>query len=592
MARHGGDAIPQILQHRAGSRPLLARAFVMLPTREEGAVKRLLVAAASTLSLAVLSLSATPAAMASGYLNGKHPTCEQNAVTCTEVYQPVGRYYTGHDEPSLLFYSRAPGSGNNDLYRLTLPTDPPRLPVQNGTGGTFNFQLHPAFWFGMAMCDDQSAPNPGGSSVGPNVPCTPDSDANIYNSPDLSSPRYIGLHPGTAFMEMQFYPPGWAPWPAGNSCAATQWCAALNIDSLSENMNTGQTLNPTCASVTGLEYVNFAFITKNGVAQAPANPVDATLATYTPNPAQDLFMNSGDRLRVAMRDTSSGFRVVIHDLTTGQTGSMTASAANGFGEVQFAPSPSTSCTNIPTNFHPMYSTSGTATRVPWAAHSYNVAFSDEIGHFEYCNGVNPTTGACNSAGVNDPTGLDSDDVACFSPAQSTRVRIGGCLGSDLDFDGVPYQKTWPGTLPSSVQDALVHPSPIRFTSPLFNGTHNYSQVAFEADLSRIEPTCQRFISNPASPSPGTGCVNPPPGAAFYPFYSTTAAGGHCRWQLGGPFIPGTSNNFGGSSTTEFGSLLALFYPQFASAGPPATTLGPSYRYNDFRRILSTNPCPA
>ena len=79
--------------------------------------------------------------------------------------------YTGHDEPSTLFYSNIPGSGNNNLYFLTLPKDPPTLPKQHGTGGTFNFQLRPAFWFGMAMCDSQSAPNPG-------MPCKPDTNAN------------------------------------------------------------------------------------------------------------------------------------------------------------------------------------------------------------------------------------------------------------------------------------------------------------------------------------------------------------------------------------------------------------------------------
>ncbi len=142
----------------------------------------------------------------------------------------------------------------------------------------------------------------------------------------------------------------------------------------------------------------------------------------------------------------------------------------------------------------MYSTSSTATRVPWAAHPYNVAFSDEIGHFEYCNGVNPTTLGCNNAGVNDPSGRDGDDVFCFSPAQSTSVKVGGCLGSDADFDGVPYQNTWPGTFSNASQDALVHPFPIRFTSPLFNGTHNYAQAAFETDLPRIE-----FATSPPHP---------------------------------------------------------------------------------------------
>ena len=549
-------------------------------------MKRLLIGAVSVLSLAAFSLPAASSALATSHSGYGHPFCSQNAVTCTELNQYVGAY-TGHDEPSALFYSNTAGSGNNATYSMTLPTDPPSLPRQDGQGGTFNFQLHPAFWFGMAMCDDQSAPNPGGSSFGATVPCAAGSDSNIFNSSDPTSPSYIGLHPGTAFMEMQFYPPGWVSWPAGNSCSATRWCAALNIDSLSENMNTGQLLNNTCQARAGLEYVNFAFITKNGVSQAPANPVNSTSATFTPSRAKDLFMHSGDTLTVAMGDTANGLRIVINDHTTGQSGSMTASAANGFGEVKFAPT-GTSCTNIPTNFHPEYSTSSENTRVPWAAHSYNVAFSDEIGHFEYCNAADESTGTCTSAGVTDPSGVDGDDVGCFNSSDSTRIRVGGCLGTDVDFDGPEYGNTWPGTFSNAAQDAQFHPAPIRFTSPLFNGSSNYARVAFEADLPRIEgstnPPCQRFISNPASPSPGTGCVNPPVGASFYPFFSTTSVGGQCQWQLGGPFITGTTNNFGGSSAAEFGPLLSLAYP--AANGMP------SFRFNNFRNVLTSNPCPA
>src|SRR6266705_2370290 len=279
------------------------------------------------------------------------PLCEDNAPTCTETYQ---RYnyegnYTGHDEPALLFYSNRAGSGNSNVYRITLPKDPPTLPKQDGKGGTFNFQLHPAFWFGMAMCDTQSDPNF-------TTTCTPDSDTNIFDNPNPSAPDYIGHHPGTAFMEMQFYPPGWVAWPPGHSCDPTHYCAALNIDSFSDNANTGQINNAACLNTVGIEPVNFAFITKNGVAHAPANPVDATLATYTPNPRKDLFMNPGDTLIVDMHDTASGFEVVIHDLTTGETGSMTASVRNGFGQVKFDPN-STTCQNIPYAFHPMYSTS-------------------------------------------------------------------------------------------------------------------------------------------------------------------------------------------------------------------------------------------
>jgi hypothetical protein len=432
----------------------------------------------------------------------------------------------------------------------------------------------------MAMCDDQSSPNPGASN---NVACTPDSDLNIYDSPDPTSSHYIGLHPGTAFMEMQFYAPGWAPWPAGDSCDATRWCAALNIDSLSSNDNTGLDNNQACLDVAGIEPVNFAFITKTGVAHAPANPIDATLATYTPNQATDLFMNSGDVLTVDMHDTAAGFQVVINDLTSGQSGSMTASVANAFGQVLYAPAAST-CSVVNQPFHPAYATSSESTRVPWAAHSYNVAFSDEIGHFEYCNGVQPHTGVCNGKNRSDPLG---DDAFCFGPSQSTRVRVAGCLGTDIDFDGVPYGNVWPGTFSDAASDARVHPSSVLFTSPLFLGSQNYSRVAFETDLPRIEfatdPPCQRHLSNPADPSPGSGCVNPPVGASFYPFFSTGSSGGSCVWQLGGAHIPGTTNLFGGSSAAEYGGLLSSFYPD--SNGQP------TYRYNNFHNTLGSNPCP-
>ena len=129
---------------------------------------------------------------------------DRNGSLCTEVYNSIGYggSYTGHDEPSLLFYSNVPGSGNTSTYFLRLPEDPPTLPKQDGTGGTFNFQLHPAFWVGMALCDDQSSPNPGGSAISPNIPCTPDSDRNIFDNSNPKKKDYIGKHPGTAFMEM------------------------------------------------------------------------------------------------------------------------------------------------------------------------------------------------------------------------------------------------------------------------------------------------------------------------------------------------------------------------------------------------------
>jgi hypothetical protein len=122
-----------------------------------------------------------------------------------------------------------------------------------------------------------------------------------------------------------------------------------------------------------------------------------------------------------------------------------------------------------------------------------------------------------------------------------------------------------------------------FTSPTTHG-RNYSTVAFETDLPGIE--LQGAQANPpfCDPISGANCVNPPAGAQFYPFFSTTLRQGVCNWQEGGPFIPGTVNDFGGSSTTEFGSLLQSVFPE---PGFTTATLILNFNSGDMR-----NPCQA
>ena len=556
--------------------------------------------AISTCGILLLLASAALAQSGASFRQKTFSCDDPTGILCTEVYQSIGYHgaYTGHDEPSVLFYSAVAGSGNTMVYLLQLPKEPPTLPKQDGTGGTSNFQLHPAFWFGMAMCDDQSAPNPGGSSVGPNILCTPDSDLNIFDSTDSTAGDYMGKHPGTAFMEMQFYPPGWFI-----GCES-RWCSALTIDSLSENQNTGAGNNAACGGA--IEYVNRAFITKSGIPTGPPSPLFQNAKSFTPT-SDTLFYNPGDVLRVVLRDTAHGLKITITDLTTGQSGSMTASAANGFAEILFDPT-GTNCNpathNIPYDFHPMYATSSEHTRVVWAAHSYNIAFSDEIGHFEYCNDVRREGGSCTQDGVHDldngrPTGAE-DDFGCFDAAFASvkgLVPIGGCTSTDFDFDGVAYQLVWPGTFADTAADEQLHPRSIGFTSPLFTNSssgaqQNYERVAFEADLPRIEsntnPPCQRHVVNPADPNPGSGCVNPPKGSNFYPFFSTREGSSACTWQLGGANIPGTDNIFGGSSTTEFGPPLELAYPSTPLPGTSTPTV--TIRINNFRQILPNNPC--
>jgi hypothetical protein len=543
----------------------------------------LLVAGATLAAVSVAG--AGPAAGASQHAA---INCAYSAV-CAEVANPsevFGSEYVGHDEPTTAFYSNIPGSGSHMTYSVRLPHDPsPANP--NTPGKSYQFELNGALWFGMALCATQSYPEQVST-------CTPDSDSNITAS--------LARHPGTAFMELQFYPPGWVPWPTwqvavgASSCDPTRWCAAINIFSLAENPLTGQLLNPTCRGVTGTEYVNFAFLTRNGRTTAPPNPVQSTTATFTPDPKNDLFMKSGDNLKVSLHDTPNGLRAVIRDLTSGQTGSMTTSAANGFGQVQFEPT-GTSCNNIPYDFHPMYSTSSEQTRTIWAAHTTNISFTDEIGHFENCNGPNPIPAtpfgvdasgnpiACptgNTEGFGSGTSpTDGDDNFCFPASEALRIHVSGCTDTNTGFDGLPYQPVWPDG------NRRLHPQPFLFSSPLTGpgDSVNYSRVAFEADLPRIEGGQCRLAGVGCQLLPTTDKGTP---TAFYPFFSAFQNGigdeqgnGRCVWAFG-THLRG-ANDFGRNA--QYGPPLQSTYLALGGGGSTVQF------FNDFRQVMP-NPCPA
>ncbi len=508
--------------------------------------------------------------------------CDWQSTYCADLWthKDSWGYYSGHDEPSLMFYSTTPGSGNDMVYNLTIPVEPPTPPAQDGSGGTYNFQLQPVFWFGMAMCDTQSAPNYTHA-------CAADSDANIFNGSDPAAADYIGHHPGTAYMELQFIPPGWAA-----SCSQQVWCVDLTVDSFSFDNATNQFNNPACRNTIGDEPVNNTYLTFDGIPAFPANPLRLPYGTSAFDNNEIFFVFPGDQVQVSFHDTPLGLRVSVFDLTQGFAGFMTAGPQSGFAQVTFNPQ-GNRCALRPYAFHPMYGTSTPDTRVTWAAHSYNVAFSGEIGHFEYCSAID-SSGNCTSgdAGLdqngNPSPNADADDQECFGPGSPFLppgfIQIGGCIFNDIDFDGVSYGFNWPGTETPANLDSQIHPSPIQFTSPVFfdssGNAGNYSQVAFETDL----PGLETQSTTACNTQTGANCVNPPPGAAFYPIYTTGSAGGGCVWQLGGNQIPGTTNTFGGNSGVEYGPVTAFLYPV---SGGKLSVLS----YQDFHRTLATNPCP-
>jgi hypothetical protein len=460
---------------------------------------------------------------------------------CTEIaandrngFEDNG-HYVGHDEPDLGFFSGQPGSATRMTYHTVLPVDPKTPPSRAFGGSTHEFELTPAIWFGLTLCDTESYPE--GSNI-----CPRDSDSNIQVPPRPD-------HSGAAFMELQMYPPGFAP---AISCSQRRWCAALTIDSLQANFGAlhnpgtppGAVSNPNCT-----EPVNFAFLTKSGQPGGPPGPDKQTAATFTPTP-DTLRMNSGDSLTVQVRDTSAGVLTRITDDTTHQSGVMVASVANGFRHIVWDPVNFT-CKGRPYAFHPMYNTASAPTNTgqptawtTWAAHTDNVAYDVETGHFEKPDG-------------------DSDDPPCFSGPM-----IPGCLGADSDFDGYPYHPgTWPNGTPST-------PTPNYLSSPRSSGTI-YPTARFETDLPRIEEAnnggglhCNHHT--------GAGCTNPPPGA-FYPWYHLlpNPDGRGCAWGLTDD-MPNQISNFGGE-VNGWGPL-------------ELTDYGFDKRYHNFARTLR-NPCP-
>jgi hypothetical protein len=487
-------------------------------------------------------------------------------------------WYVGHDEPSTKFISSQPGSGNTMTYVMKMSTDPAKPPTANGSVLDYA-QLSVAPWFGLPICDSKSYPQ---------NPCTPDSDTNDPNTA------------GSAFMELQFYPPGYTPFLDSTSCSATKWCAALTIDSL-ECTSGFATCNGNCE-----EPVNFAYLQTNGVPAGPPSPQLADVSTFMPD-AGTLMINPGDVVVVSISDPPQGFTATVADLTTHRTGFMTASAANGFMNTNIA-----DCSGTTYTFHAEYSTAEQQNQVPWAALEGGVLMEQEIGHGEVCNSVtnqdpfsatypggqsysdsntydtclggsegpsavgegpcDPSTFICQNSTTQGPTGpvaCPNNDAAsgglceyadgfCFQQGTRTVVingvpatasaRTNECFNNryqngDLDFDGQPYLADWPNGSPN-------YPTSFEYAGPFTVGGHTYPQVQFESDIGGSSNLCNTQT--------GAGCTVPPISAKFYPFWSlsplvtvggkpaATAIGGQtfgCVWNFGND-QPRTVADFG------------------------------------------------
>jgi hypothetical protein len=564
---------------------------------------------------------------------------------CTDPLTPPGAWsahagrfydnghYIGHDEPSVKFISTAPGTADNMTYFMKLPVDPTATPTANAGANTTDYaELSPAPWFGLPICDPLSYPI---------NPCTPQSDSNggAINDPAAA---------GSAFMELQFYPPGFPPFVDAPSCDQHHWCAALTIDSLEATYGFSL-INNSC-----VEPVNFAFISTTGTPAGPPSPQLADLQTFIPN-SNTLLMSQGDTIKVSIRDVpvpaysetvnhhtytvpaGLALKATVDDLTTGVTGTMTASAANGFmdtqGIIRHGQSNSYSlgdCSGVPFNFTAEYSSASEQNQVPWAALQGGVLMEDEIGHFEACSsvanqmpsgtvfgdtvyqscvggseGTAPPEQGCSLTTFNCPGATTQDGLACppdLATGEPNAAEGLSCEYSDaiclpagtrtVSNDGDVTKVSWPvaGCQDDFFQNgdldfdgtpyqndwpngSATTPTSFQYWGPFSNGS-TYPSVQFETDVLASEGFCNVTTA--------LGCTVPPVGANFYPFWTLGSSSSEptsaptsftCAWNFGNT-LPNTVNSEGGDS--EYGSPnLARYAGTSISAPEPNPQLSSS-----------------
>jgi hypothetical protein len=491
--------------------------------------------------------------------------------------------YIGHDEPDMSFLSSRPGSGNNVTWAETLPVDPSATPTVAHPGRDVShwFELSPAPWYSMMMCDSYSYPQ---------LPCVPESDKNApscvlaFNCPPNNYPGA-----GSAVMELQFYPPGNAPFIDDPSCSATEWCSSLTIDSL-ECTYQYATCQTHCE-----EPINAAFLQTNGVPTGPAGPGDADFNSAIPN-AKTLLMKPGDKITVHMSDApapavagalggNDAFEVVVHDLTQHTSGFMQASAANGFEYIDM------NCDVGLANFQPEYNTAAKNNINPWAALTTNISTEYETGHFEPCSSVsgsitNPfdpsdtggTYTTCSGAyeGSSPTEGAETSDAMCYAAndphtgydgAGSSFVGapIANCQDNlyqngDLDFDGSPYWTEWP----TGAHATSLYPSSFLESLPTTKGKQ-YAKWFFQTDVALSESTCKMSTSGTVS-----GCSVPPSGTevdrashkAFYPFWSEVDSHGKCTIEFGNVTSGSGVRDFGRDAQYGKDFFTTYGYPEF------------------------------
>ena len=102
-------------------------------------------------------------------------------------------HYVGARRAGRLVRLPGSGSGNRARWQLTLPTDPAPSSVPGAR--IYSFEQHVAFWFGMALCASRPSPSRYRLHTG-------------LRQQHHRGPEDQRSHAGSAYLELQFYPPG------------------------------------------------------------------------------------------------------------------------------------------------------------------------------------------------------------------------------------------------------------------------------------------------------------------------------------------------------------------------------------------------
>ena len=503
---------------------------------------RLLITVLAGLLLLGASLAPASAASKKQDPEGREPLCESNRSLCGDPFKTLG-IYVGHDEPSVEFKSASPGSGNDITYRLTLPKDPPqhvRRRTARAAPGTSSSGRPSGSGSRCATRSRRpstrrparptqtrttsSEPNPTAAGLHRQAPRQRVHGAAVLRPRLRSAVRGLRLHGAPVLRRHDDRQPD-RPGPEHRRRPNNADC---------DNYILG-----------GIEPINWAYITKSGVSQAPANPLftgtfdDPNFAAVNPDstegpvdepgrPHQDPHARHGRR--VPGRPDRPARRV--------RAGSMTASIANGFGHILYEPE----LRHMPCG----------AVRVPPRVQHGQPARQHVVrAHLQ--RGLSRTrsgTSRTASSWTRDfncavPAGYegqaarpDDDNDFCVPAEDSMLVQINGCFSDDGDFDGPVLSARLAGDDPNRAAG--------RRAPPIAGPVHQPARERRRRTTrrSRSRPTCPRIEAADSQDNPpfcnrttGADCVNPPRGAAFYPFYSTRMDERHLHLAGGRRFHP-------------------------------------------------------